>query len=453
MRILVPITHRLHARSWLASGFLRWLQDSTGDEVTILLPNNAVVAGLSQALLGAAYAGHEWGKFSRVRTALRLATMVAREQESVTYRHKLTQRGGARRRLAIGVWRALKMVGHDVEAVAARMDGRLPISTWIASLFSWSRPDLVLLPTMLHEDAYHNDIIRVARSCGVPVLAAPASWDTLTSKGGFLQRPDRLIVWGQQSAQHAVAHHGFPKAAVQVTGPPHFAFHDPKFKPPDCLVPFGIRAALMRYAERLLVPRDQSLPVLVVGTSLNYWADEHRMLTDLGRMLGSYRRVIYRPHPRGSWGWNLRDVMPSGVTLDPQVERAIGTPRVGYSLDPVDLAYYPLLLSYVQCVVAAFSTLVVEAAIQGRPSCLVGWGASRHGEGGVLQHKNYEHMQHVVQWPGVMLCRDPETLMRAIAASEHVAALNWTELPARAREVAVTEQSWDRIEQAIHAAA
>lgn len=449
----MPLTHRLHSRGWLASGFLRWLQDSTGDQVSVLLPNHSVIAGLPPTLLPAAYSPEEWGRFSRVRTALRLATIVARERASVTYRHKLTQRGGTRRRLAIGVWRALRGLGHDVERVAVRMDSRLPPSRWLALLFDWSSPDLVLLPTMLHEDAYHNDIIRVARQHGVPVLAAPASWDTLTSKGGFLQRPDRLIVWGQRSAEHAVAHHGFTKEAVQVTGPPHFAFHDPKFERPSCLEPFGIGSALVRYAERLRVPRDQPLPILVAGTSLNYWADEHRMLADLGRALGSHRRVIYRPHPRGSWGWHLRDIMPPGVTLDPQVERAIGTDRAGYSLDPVDLAYYSLLLSYVQCVVAAFSTLVIEAAIQGRPSCLVGWGASRHGEGGVLRHADFEHMQHVVEWPGVALCRDFHTLLRGVEASDDVAALNWTALPERAREVAVTEQSWERIDQAIHAAA
>lgn len=418
--------------------------------ISVLVPHPSILQGLPASLLPATYAPHDWSRFRRVRSALRLATMVAREGTSVTYRHKLTQRGGAARRLEIGVWRALRGVGHDIEAVAARMDRRLPIDRWLAGLLVWTRPDLVLLPTMLHEDAYHNDVIRAARLAGIPVLAAPASWDTLTSKGGFLQRPDRLIVWGQQSAQHAVAHHGFPMSAVQVTGPPHFAFHDPKFQRPACLEPFDIRTTLVRYAERLKGPRDQPLPILVAGTSLNYWADEHQMLADLGRALGTHQRVIYRPHPRGSWGWHLRDVMPPGVTLDPQVERAQGTERLGYSLDPADLAYYPLLLSSVQCVVAAFSTLVVEAAIQGRPSCLVGWGKSRHGDGGILVHSRYEHMQHVVEWPGVALCSDLETLLRAIAFHADGIGLG---LPERAREVAVTEQSWDRIEQAIHAAA
>ena len=68
------------------------------------------------------------------------------------------------------------------------------------------------------------------------------------------------------------------------------------------------------------------------------------------------------------------------------------------------------------CVVAAFSTVVVEAALMGKPSLLVGFGQSSHGSAMVNYHFELEHMTEVTTWPGVRLCNTRDELLHMCSA-------------------------------------
>ena len=108
-------------------------------------------------------------------------------------------------------------------------------------------------------------------------------------------------------------------------------------------------------------------------------------------------RVIYRPHPSRFQKEDFSWVKKYGsIELDS---------RLGYDLRPGFQEHIADRLAASACVVAAFSTLIIEAALLGRPSIIPAFAQSAHGPGGVLTHKNFEHMQSVVEWPGVFLCR------------------------------------------------
>ena len=152
--------------------------------------------------------------------------------------------------------------------------------------------------------------------------------------------------------------------------------------------------------------------ILVAGTSINYWEDEYSCLVMLGQDgLKNYYRVLYRPHPRGSWGWHPKDIMPPGVARDPITDRQVAHGRQGWSLHPDDLREYPALIASVQAVIAAFSTLTIEAALLGKTPIMVGYGRTRHGPGISAVHAAYEHMAHVVNWPGVKVAYAAEDLV------------------------------------------
>lgn len=338
MKILLPVTHDLHRRNWLDSGAEAVLK-ARGHRVIVTYPVR---------------------RHPTIRRLLRLGSIVARARRgSRTYRHKLTLPRPLLDRAAIAAWHRTA----DPEGTARRIEARLPVPSEALNLLLGMRPNILLWPTLIHDDSA-DDLVKAARRLGVPVIAAPASWDTLTTKGAFLVRPDALLVWGEVSARHAERDHGFARGAsftegerwqVAVTGPPHWD----------------------HYAEpRAAKPRTK---VLIAGTSVAYWQDEADLA---GRLTENFPgRVIYRRHPRrgGEWSWKacleLRD-----------------------QLDETTV------------VVAAFSTVIVEAALQGVPSCIVEFG------NGLPPLAEYEHMSDVISSDGVIRCDSYHFLKQAVNA-------------------------------------
>ena len=259
---------------------------------------------------------------------------------------------------------------HDPEAIGRRIETLVPPSRAARAIVEAVRPDLVLWPTLIHQ-ADDTEVIKAAKALGVPVLAAPASWDNLTTKGGFLVRPDRLMVWGKASAEHAIQRHGFGPQDVHITGPPHWDVYGHVW-------PQGDR-------------------VFIVGTSVHFWADERQMVEQLAaEALMAGWKIVYRPHPSRlkedrAWVGPL-----TSVELDS---------RLGYDLAPGFQEHIADRVAGSCAVVAAFSSLVIEAALLGRPAIIPAFAQSAHGPGGVLTHSSFEHMQSVVEWPGVFLCR------------------------------------------------
>ena len=341
MKVGVLISHALHDRNWIASGMARKIADK--HELVILRPQE----------LGAV--GGPWRR--RVREAFVLASMVAREPGSRTYRFKLAQRRPLAPRLEIRAFRMLRDRGMDLESVFRRWEARQPPLR--AALQATAGLDVLLWPTLIHT---HNEEIELVKSARqgqkCQVVAAPASWDSLTSKGAFLVQPDAMLVWGEASKRHGVMAHQMDAKAIRVTGPPHFDFyHEPR------------------------QTRVEST-VLVAGTSVNYWEDELEIVTFLRQRVNG---IVHRPHPRRGGGWTW----PAMEELRGQLDAAV-------------------------CVVAAFSTVVIEAALMGKPSFLVGFGPSAHGPAMADYHYQLEHMAEVVSWPGVHLCRSKEELLTGL---------------------------------------
>jgi len=284
--------------------------------------------------------------FHRVRRTLRLMTMVHEEPRSLTYRHKATLLRGTRRWQA-AVWRAIRRRGWNLEDLAVRIEARLPIPAHVLQHVSVAKPDVLVWPTLMHMDAVENDTVKAARRLRIPIIGMPASWDTLTTKGQWLVRPDSLMLWGTASRNHAICAHGFADDRLATPGPAHFHPYES-----------GVT--------------EQGPLVLIAGTSLHYWRDENTFVAKLRAAIDV--PVIHRPHPKRRGAWDM---------------------DVGSVKRDLDNSFV---------VVAAFSTVVIEAALCGRPSILVGFGASEHG-GRVLDVMQYTHMSDIARWPGVHLAR------------------------------------------------
>lgn len=329
---------------------------------------------------------------AQVREALRLGMLVeGARRGGKNYRMKVL----ARRRLLpagqmIG-WRAL-----------AHLADPLPLIRGIERALPAPRQDFpagcthLILPTLIHEDEAQAGLVKAARRAGAPVWAIPASWDNLVTKGRFLDQPDRIAVWGPESAVHAVRDHGFTPAQIAITGPPHFYPYMDGYRAPGLCLP------LARH-------------IVFAGTTVNYAADEVAIVNALGQELERHREtrdvaIFYRPHPRQQAD-RLAPLKRTGrVILDTSW-------KGGWSLNPADISWIKTICQGALLTVSAFSTVVLEAALCNTPSVLIGFGDSAHGTGKALDHAQYEHMAGMIGKPGIWVASTMDDLMRYVDAA------------------------------------
>lgn len=417
--LMLLLPHSLHVRNFAASGLVDMLV-ARGHRLTLVVPRllvEATAADLArlpcppavvpvepytpQALVPRIreYMPRRW-----LRRRFRIASFVERAASS-TYRHKIASRQTSlHQRLEVALYRRLLRRGHSLEAAAVAFERRLPPMRSATRFVRDVRPDLVVSVTFIH-DTDDIEIVKAARHAGVPILGVPVSWDTLTSKGAFLVRPDALAVWGEDTRRHAVDHHGYAAEDVFVTGPPHFDIYGPTWpaEPRDRFL-----------ARHGVDPRKRVL--LFAGTTVTYWADEPTQLRALSKRIDAGELgdcvIWYRPHPRRSYAHIAEFLGLPGVHVDPSL-LASKRAGAGFSTAPEDLAHYRGLIDACDGVIAAFSTMIIEAALMGKPSLVVAFGLD-DGPDRVVQHAEYDHMRDVVSTPGVTLVRSLPELLEGV---------------------------------------
>ena len=436
LRIAVALTHALHVRNFVASGCLERLS-GRGHALTLILqafarpeveretatwPARPALEPLEPVLPDRL---RRW-----VRGWSHVGSFVHRRRFK-TYRHKI--RMGARLgspgfALKVGLALALERVG-DIEAFWRRVEAAFPPAPAASALLGRLRPDVFFAPTLVH-DGREVELVKAARTLGVPTVGFAASWDTLTSKGAFYTPPDHLLVWGQENRDQAVSHHGFAVDRVEVTGTPQFDMYgrDEPMEP---------RPAFLE--RRGIAPDTRVL--LFAGTTVTYWEDEPQLLRALSAAIaqGELKDCVvwYRPHPRRP----LREIadvtaLPH-VVLDDQMARHKAEASSAYSARREDLRHYRGLMEAVDGVITAFSTMIVEAALLGKPSLVIGFGVDVARAGRLIQHAEYEHSVELLATPGVTMCRSLDELtgeLRRLLAGEY--AVHAPALRARAEAIA-----------------
>lgn len=409
-RLLVLLSHSLHVRNFLASGCLEMVA-ARGHRITLLLPGSlrAEVAETSdldrvaeRVLPMEPYVGGR--ARARLRASLRVASFVHRRGLK-TYQHKIKLNRAPWFRLQVAVY-GLVQRNWDLERLARRIEMCLPPRRAAPRLIREVDPDLFFYPTLIHEGA-EVELLKAARALGIPSVAFPASWDTLTSKGCFLVPPDYLLVWGEQSVRHAVERHDFPRDRVFATGAPQLDVYAPR-RPAESREAFLSRRGIDP-AKRV---------ILFAGTTISYWEDEPLQLRALSETVASGELkdcvIWYRPHPRRAY----RDVVPlrdlPGVYVDDQVIHQKTEGAASYSTRPEDLLHYRSLMEASEGLITAFSTMIIEAAMMGKPSLVVGFGRSDGTRARLIEHSEYEHSLEVLATPGVTLCGSMDDLKQGI---------------------------------------
>ena len=425
LRVGLVLPDDLHVRNWIASGLLAMLQ-ARGHHVTVFAPARCLPCGASM------HEALDWLQGGRLRRwlrrdLLRTAVFVARRSSPV-YRLKLAlRRRRARRYTAQEVlWLAVGLVVNP-ERLARWVDRHLPLARRARRALEDHAIDVLVVATTLVDGA-ETELAKAARRLRIPVIAQAATYDCLISKGAWLgYRPDRLLVWGEQAKREAIALHEFEPGQVVVTGSPQYD---------------AMSTPLERDSRHAAIGQPF---VLVAGTTQAYWAGERDLVRLLGQAADDGRikaQIVYRPHPvrrPESLGWPEGTAWPvSGVVLDPGWSP-------GWQWSTQDFEHLAWLLRHASCVVSGWSTLVLEAALLGTPSVLVGFeGAAALGD--------WPHIEPLKTWPGITVAKDSAEVLRRIDEALHCPAPAGS-LAVHAQDIARFDgRARERICEAIEAA-
>jgi hypothetical protein len=230
----------------------------------------------------------------------------------------------------------------------------------LTALFDRERPNVVLHPTVL-DGVFINDLVSECRMRGIPLVVAMNSWDNPSTKRAVVGKPDWLLVWGPQTRDHAVRFIGLDPQRVFPFGAAQFdVFRGP---------PRIDRATFC--AAHGLDPRRR----IALFAGSNAQTDEFATLQALDRAVAQGRlkdiAIVYRPHP---WGGGGRDgARLAGARFDHVVvDRTMRAyldkvAAQGYSISLPDYRDTHDLLSAVDVVVSPMSTILLEAALHGKP--------------------------------------------------------------------------------------
>lgn len=238
--------------------------------------------------------------------------------------------------------------------------------------------DAVVVSPLVDGASEQAEVLRSARSLGLPTGAAVASWDNLTNKGLLHGRPDRVFLWNEDQRREAIEYHGIPAERIVVTGAQSFDRW------------FGRAPARSRAAFCERVGLGEARPyVLFVGSSsfvargsaekefVFRWLDALR-----GSRLPALRDVgvLVRPHPFTVDEWVDEDLSRFGRT-------AVWPRRPPSSLDDADRADYFDTLFHASAIVGVNTSAMIEAAIVGRAVHTVLEPAFAASQGGTLHFR------------------------------------------------------------------
>lgn len=241
-----------------------------------------------------------------------------------------------------------------------KMLARIGDNGELERLLREEQPDVVVHPTVL-EGLFVSDLIEYGRRLSIPTVFLMNSWDNPAIKAMMVGAPDRLVVWGEHSRLLAHERLGIPLERLLSFGAAQFdVYREAPYQDPS------------EYRRRLGVPAGQRL-LLYAGSSKGLDETSHLMALEAAVETGQLPRctVLYRPHPWRAVAKGEQDFFARSwrhVVMAPDMADYYRRLRSGD--DSMYLAAYRethLTLSAVDAVISPLSTILLEAALHGKP--------------------------------------------------------------------------------------
>lgn len=420
--VLVVLQSPLHVRNFVTSGFLGKLFQKADPVVVAPQSSHALIRGelgiphSDRAVLLKLELFERKGLGTWLMGLFRNASIIKRRNLNQTYRNKFNS---AWFQLGYPSWKVY-LAGSpgrfmfwllscllNLEKIILFIEKRLPVESVVKQMLDDHNPDCVFTSTLIHENKDIN-ILKGAAAKGIRKIAFVVSWDNLSSKGMFLVKPDKLLVWGEEDAKTAQKEHDIPEESIVVTGAPQFD----QYFIPDHIIDRNVFLQ-----SRGLDPRKKI--ILFAGTSFSKYAGEPLAVKKISEALlgeGLDDVVIwYRTHPRALRPESLEVLGKSrNIYIDEDVKKRIDEERFGFSMDRQSLQLFPSLVNACELVATVYSSMTVEFNLFGKPSIQINFGIDKEGNeifGGNDWIRTNAHHNPLWRSQGNVIANDTETVV------------------------------------------
>ena len=252
-------------------------------------------------------------------------------------------------------------------------------------------PDLVIYPSNAYE-AIGIDIVKICKRQAIKSIFIIDNWDNVSSKSILWEKPDRLLVWGEQTKKHAVKFQHFASEKVTQIGTSRF---DQYFKLRETEIPSHFN---FNY-------------ILFVGYSLHF--DEAKLVQKIDQIITNNKdifgdiKLIYRPHPHRQSKDSIEGMSLQNTFVDPQLKEWYFDKEASKSntIQPA-LDYYPSLLSNAEMVIASLTSMIIESLIFKKRTLVIGYKEKNNPSNPYQLLHNYHHFDELFFTEGIDICVD-----------------------------------------------
>lgn len=272
-------------------------------------------------------------------------------------------------------------------------------------------PDIILYPSIL-TGYYMNELLLTKDKLKIPLIILMNSWDNPSQKAVVTGKPDKLIVWGEQSKKHAVEYLGLKDENIEVFGAAQFQIYRSKVK--------ESRNALCKLFN---VPDDKQI-ILYAGVSKSINEIKHLVILEdaIERKIIKNCHILYRPHPwRGCLVDSEEDFFLKKfkhVSMDPHMEAYYKriVKEIDNSFQLSDYSVTGKLLNLVSGTISSLSTIQLETIMHGKPtiSFMTKFDLeTKYGKSAAVSYK-LVHFSDLWDCPGVIICQDKKGLLEGV---------------------------------------
>lgn len=226
--------------------------------------------------------------------------------------------------------------------------------------------DIILHPTVL-EGLFIYDLTVLSKKKKIPFVALMNSWDNPSTKAQVIRPPDYLIVWGEQTKQHAVDFLEMRPEQVKIMGAAQFEVYRRE--------PSKTREEI---CKSIGISLDKKL-ILYAGSSKSVNEMIHLQLLEKAIESNelSNCHVIFRPHPWRAPAQDepdFYDIPWKHVSMDPSMCSFYNSPKENenYQMHLTDYMDTHNILSAIDLLISNMSTITLEGALHSKPvMCMV----------------------------------------------------------------------------------
>ena len=209
-------------------------------------------------------------------------------------------------------------------------------------------------------DPLFDDISRYFRkySQKTKIIMIPLNWDNASSKP-YIIKPDIVLTWGQQSSELSKKLHSIPSFSLGSSRFDHYLTNK----------------VYSKFEAKIKLNLDVKLEYLLfAGASFAF--DEIETLNKLSNYLHDTKRfnyrIIYRPHP---YPWPKKE-----VKKNENFYLYCLYDKTDQIFEKGKLEMYKILLTASNALITPFSTMILEAAVNGIPTLCLGFNSDLNPE-------------------------------------------------------------------------